>query len=134
MESQVGEFLTPILEEEGPDDMLFQQDGAPPHFQKEVTDFLNRKCPEKWINRGGPITWPPRSPDLTPLEFFFFIGGYIKDPVYVPPLATTLSELAGRIRDRLQLPSTCLTTFGMKLITDISAGPITVPSLNICKM
>jgi hypothetical protein len=39
------EFLTPILEEEGPDDMLFQQDGALPHFHKEVTDFLNRKFP-----------------------------------------------------------------------------------------
>jgi hypothetical protein len=38
-------FLMPILEEEGPTDMLFQQDRAPPQFQKEVTDFLNRKFP-----------------------------------------------------------------------------------------
>jgi hypothetical protein len=41
------EVLMPILEEEGPNDMLFQQDGAPSHFHKEVTDFLNRKFPEK---------------------------------------------------------------------------------------
>jgi hypothetical protein len=34
------EFLMPILDEEGPDDMLFQQDGAPPHFHKEVTRLL----------------------------------------------------------------------------------------------
>jgi hypothetical protein len=46
----------PILQEEGPDDMLFQQDGAPPHFHKEVVDFLNRKFPEKWNGRGGAIT------------------------------------------------------------------------------
>jgi hypothetical protein len=81
---------------EGLNDMLFQ-DGAPPHFHKEVTDFLNSKFPEKCIGRGWPITWQPRSPDLTPLDFFFW--GFIKDAVYVPPLATTLPELAGRIRD-----------------------------------
>jgi hypothetical protein len=56
MASQVEEFLMIILEEEGPDDILSQQDGAPPHFHKEVADFLNRKFPEKWIGRGGPIT------------------------------------------------------------------------------
>jgi hypothetical protein len=27
------EFLMPILEEEGPDDMLFQHGGAPPHLR-----------------------------------------------------------------------------------------------------
>jgi hypothetical protein len=32
----------PILEG-GPDDMLFQQDEAPPHFRKKVTNFSNRK-------------------------------------------------------------------------------------------
>jgi hypothetical protein len=88
------EFLMPILEEDGPDDMLFQQDGAPPHFRKEMTDFLNGKFPEKRICMGGPITWPPRSPDLTPLEFFF--REYINDAVHVTPFAITLPELAGR--------------------------------------
>jgi hypothetical protein len=61
----------PILEEDGPDDMLFQQDGAPPHFHKEVTDFLNRNFSENWIDRAERIIWPPRSPDLTPLDFSF---------------------------------------------------------------
>jgi hypothetical protein len=75
-----------ILEEEGPDDMLF-------HFHKEVTRFLNQKFPEKLIGRDGPITWPPRSPDFTPVDLFF--SRYIKDAVYVAPLATTLPERAG---------------------------------------
>jgi hypothetical protein len=35
------EFLTPILEEEGPNDMLFQKDRAPPKFHKEVMNFIN---------------------------------------------------------------------------------------------
>ncbi|PNF43619.1 hypothetical protein B7P43_G03107, partial [Cryptotermes secundus] len=30
-------------------------------------NFGNRE-----IGRGGPITWPPRSPDLTPLDFFLW--------------------------------------------------------------
>jgi hypothetical protein len=34
---------------------------------------------------------------LLPLIFSF--GGCIKDAVYMPPLATTLQELAGSIRD-----------------------------------
>jgi hypothetical protein len=91
------EFLIPILEEGGPDDTLFQQDGLPPHFHKEMTGVFNHKIPEKYIGRGVPITWPPRSPALTPLDFF--VWGYIKDAVCVPPLATTLPELGGRISD-----------------------------------
>jgi hypothetical protein len=113
------EFLMPILEEQCPEDKLFQQDGAPTHFYSEVKDFLNRKFPEKYIGGRVPITWPPRSPDLTRLEFFFC--GYIKDAVYVPPLATTLPELAGR-----------LTTCGLKLNTDvISAGPLSPHSTSV---
>jgi hypothetical protein len=71
------EFRVPILEVEGPDDMLFQQDGLPPNFHNEVMDVLSCKFPKKLIGRGVPTTWPPRSPDLIPLDFFFW--GYIKD-------------------------------------------------------
>lgn len=41
--------------------------------------------------------WPPRSPDLTVCDFFLW--GYIKDKVYVPPLPTNLEELKIRIKD-----------------------------------
>jgi hypothetical protein len=73
------EFLMPILEEQGPDNLLFQQDGAPPHFHREVTDFLNHKFLKKQSGRGGPITWPPHLIDLTPPDFLFC--GYIKNAV-----------------------------------------------------
>jgi hypothetical protein len=33
-----------------------------------------------FISRGGPTAWPPRSPDLTPLDFFAW--EFIKDVVY----------------------------------------------------
>ena len=35
--------------------------------------------------------WPPRSPDLTICDFFLW--GYVKDRVYVPPLPATVDEL-----------------------------------------
>ncbi|GBL85749.1 hypothetical protein AVEN_193194-1 [Araneus ventricosus] len=39
--------------------------------------------------------WPPRSPDLTPCDFFLW--GYVRDKVYVPPMSTTLQALQERI-------------------------------------
>lgn len=49
----------------------FQQDGAPVHFHRAVSTFLDEHYPNRWIGRGGPVTWPPRSPDLNLLDFFF---------------------------------------------------------------
>ena len=45
-----------------------------------VREFLNETFPNRWIGRDGPIPWPPRSPDITPLDFFLW--GYVKDIVY----------------------------------------------------
>jgi hypothetical protein len=38
-----------------------------PHFSRHVTEYLNQQFPNRWIGRGCPQNWPPRSPDLTPL-------------------------------------------------------------------
>ena len=51
--------------------LWFQHDGAPPHFALDVRNHLNRRFGHRWIGRGGPIPWPPRSPDLNPLDFFY---------------------------------------------------------------
>ena len=50
--------------------VVFQQDGAPPHWGLIIRDFLNETFPNRWIGRNGPTPWPPRSPDITPLDFF----------------------------------------------------------------
>jgi hypothetical protein len=63
-----------------PPSFIFQQDGAPPHFHRDVTTFLDETFPGRWIGRGGPTAWPPRSPDLTPLDVLAW--GFIKDVVY----------------------------------------------------
>lgn len=90
-------FLIPQLDEDEQHAVPFyyQQDGAPPHFLTEVRDFLDGRFPGRWIGRAGPIAWPPRSPDLTPLDFFLW--GFIKDKVYIPPLPKSLQDLRNRI-------------------------------------
>jgi hypothetical protein len=42
------------------------------------------------------LAWPRRSPDATPRDFFLW--GYVKDQVYVPPLPASIPELRVRIR------------------------------------
>lgn len=52
----------------------FLQDVASPHFV--LPDSLIRCSIRGWIGRRGVIDWPPRSPDLTPLDIF--LQGYLK--------------------------------------------------------
>ena len=42
--------------------------------------WLDDHFPDRWIGRRGAIEWPPRSPDLTPPDFFLW--GVLKDLVY----------------------------------------------------
>lgn len=66
--------------------MWLQQDGAPAHFARDVRNHINRTFPSRWIGRGGHIRWPPRSPDLNPIDFFLW--GYYKEIVYETESAT----------------------------------------------
>lgn len=52
--------------------MYFQHDGAPAHFGRPVRNWLDENYPERWIGRGGPVSWPARSPDLNPLDYYFW--------------------------------------------------------------
>lgn len=60
--------------------MWFQHDGAPPHIARSARKELSREFPNRWIGRFGPRGWSPRSPDLTPLDFFLW--GYVKGRVF----------------------------------------------------
>ncbi|GFU31632.1 uncharacterized protein TNCV_3282891 [Trichonephila clavipes] len=50
--------------------MSFQQDGAPSHYARHVHEHLDRTFPNRWIGPGGLVAWPPRFPDLSPLECY----------------------------------------------------------------
>ncbi|CAK1550166.1 unnamed protein product [Leptosia nina] len=55
-------------------------DGATAHTARASMDLLRENLPQKLISRFGDIPWPPRSPDLTPMDFFLW--GYLKERVY----------------------------------------------------
>ena len=76
-------------------ELFFQQDGAPPHWGLRVRQYLDQHFPNQWIGRDGPHVWPPRSPDLTPLDFFLW--GYVKDRVYATPVRD-VAHLVEKIR------------------------------------
>lgn len=79
--------------------LIFQHDGAPPHYARNVRNYLNNQWREQWIGRGGHISWPARSPDLTPMDFFLW--GYVKDLVY-QKIPTDAENMKERIRNAFQ--------------------------------
>ena len=54
--------------------------------------YLNLKFPKRWIGRGGAQNWPPRSPDMNPLDYH--VWGYMKALVYAHKV-NTREELQG---------------------------------------
>jgi len=80
-------FVIPQLVERGVlDTVTFMQDGAPPHFTCAVTDLLRERFGDWLIGRNFTIPWPARSPDLTPMDYWFW--GYLKSKVYQKAPAT----------------------------------------------
>ena len=90
----------PALQQNDKEHLLFMHDGAPPHWGSEVRRWLNDHFPQRWMGRGSPnMPWPPRSPDLTPCDFFMW--GFIKSRVYVTR-PTDILDLKQRIRAAFQ--------------------------------
>ena len=84
---------------------VFQQDCAPPHWALVTRDFLNQSLPNKLISRASDedaalIHWSPRSPDLTPLDFYLW--GFIKTKVYTSPMPKNLTQLRQRIKSVIE--------------------------------
>ena len=88
--------------------IIFQQDGAGPHFSLKVRRWLNRRFPGRWVGRHGKddlvrCNWPSRSPDLAPCDWFLW--GFIKSKIYDPslPIMTSKDDLRRRILDAFKL-------------------------------
>lgn len=82
--------------------MLYQQDGASPHYSLKARQILNEQMPQQWIGRRGHIEWPARSPDLTVCDFWLW--SYLRSRVYSPAgmKFETLDELECKITSELQ--------------------------------
>ncbi len=74
------DIVPAIASEMDLEEVIYMHDGAPAHYARSVRHFLDKTFPDSWIGRRGWIDWPPRSPDLTPTDFFLW--GVLKERVY----------------------------------------------------
>lgn len=115
VEGQLEEL--PILQY---NNLIWQQDGAPPHNNQQVTAYLNEKY-NFWIGRHGTLRWPANSPDLTPPDNFLW--GYLKNKVYYDQ-PQNIQILKARIREEINIINTLkqhfiVDTINRKLIENI---------------
>ena len=73
---------------------IFQQDGAPAHYHRQVREFLDETFTDRWLGRCGPLIWAARSPDLTPLDFF---AVYERKPTTIEDFINFITDEAQKI-------------------------------------
>jgi len=93
--AMINDFFIPELDHLDVGELWFQQDGATCHTARATLDLLKRTFDERIISRFGPVNWPPRSCDLTPLDYFLW--GYVKSLIYINK-PKTLDDLEANIR------------------------------------
>ena len=74
---------------------IFQQDGARAHTSCEKLAFLKQYFPGRLISNRTEFQWPPRSPDLSPLDFWSW--GHLRNSVYANPRPRTTAELKTKL-------------------------------------
>ncbi|GFW39715.1 transposable element Tc3 transposase [Trichonephila clavipes] len=93
--AMITNFFIPELNNHDVQELWFQQDGASCHTARATIDLLKNTFGDHLISRFGPVNWPPRSCDLTPIDYFLW--GYVKSLVYVDK-PQTLDHLEDNIR------------------------------------
>ncbi|GFW51771.1 transposable element Tc3 transposase [Trichonephila clavipes] len=78
--AMITNFFIPELNNHDVQELWFQQDGATCHTARATIYLLKDTFGDRLISRFGPVNWPPRSCDLTPLDYFLW--GYVKSLVY----------------------------------------------------
>ena len=75
------EFLFTKIEEEDIANIWFQHDVATCHTAEATLNVVSRPVFEDFIiSRRADVVWPPRSCDLTPLDYY--LGAVVKDKWY----------------------------------------------------
>ncbi|GFS79506.1 DUF4817 domain-containing protein [Trichonephila clavipes] len=93
--AMITNFFIPELNNHDVQELWFQQDGATCHTARATIDLLKDTFGDRLISRFGPVNWPPRSCDLTPLDYFLW--GYVTSLVYADK-PQTLDHLQDNIR------------------------------------
>ena len=65
------------IEENDIGNIWFQQDGAMCHTAEATLNILSPVFEDRIISRRADVVWPPRSCDLTPLDYYLW--GVVKD-------------------------------------------------------
>ncbi|GFW61473.1 putative LOC100569746 [Trichonephila clavipes] len=86
IETMVTNFFIPELNNHDVQELWFQQDGATCHTARATIELLKDTFGDRLISHFGPVNWPPRSCDLTPLDYFLW--GYVKSLVSADKLQT----------------------------------------------
>ncbi|GFT83514.1 transposable element Tc3 transposase [Trichonephila clavipes] len=93
--AMIANFFIPELNNHDVQELWFQQDGATCHTARVTIDSFKDTFGDRLVSRFGPVNWPPRSCDLTPLDYFLW--GYVKSLVYADK-PQTLDHLEDNIR------------------------------------
>ena len=82
-------------------DQWFQQDGKTAHTSLRAREWLTNQFGNKIISHHMEFSWPARSPDLSPLDYFLW--GYVKEnvfkrqPEYIEILKEIVQEVVSSI-------------------------------------
>ncbi|GFV04624.1 transposable element Tcb2 transposase [Trichonephila clavipes] len=93
--AMITNFFIPELNTHDVQELWFQLDGAICHTARATIDLLKDTFGDRLISHFGPVNWPPRSCNLTPLDYFLW--GYVKSLVYADK-PQTLDHLEDNIR------------------------------------
>ncbi|GFT33586.1 transposase [Trichonephila clavipes] len=93
--NMITNFFIPELNNHDVQELWFQQDGATCHTARATIDLLKDTFGDRLISRFGPVNWPPKSCDLTPLDYFLWV--YVKSLVYADK-PQTLDHFEDNIR------------------------------------
>ncbi|GFW99043.1 transposable element Tc3 transposase [Trichonephila clavipes] len=93
--AMITNFFIPELNNHDVQELWFQQDGVTCHTARATIELLKDTFGDRLISRFGPVNWPPRSCDLTPLDYFLWY--YVKSLVYAYK-PQTLDHLEDNIR------------------------------------
>ena len=61
-------------------EFMWMEDGTPPHVGSSVKRLLSQQFDDRLVSHYFPFLWPPRSPDLTPMDFWLW--RYVKSKVH----------------------------------------------------
>ena len=98
LSGHVEEFLFTKIEEKDIGNIWFQQDGFRCHTAEATVDVLSPVFEDRIISRRPDVVWPPRSCDLTPLNYYLW--GAVKDKCYGDK-PKTINALKDNIREAI---------------------------------